>query len=261
MSSGAYEVRVRKDGSWSCQKQCGNEKEALSLGYKLRSDSAFDAIKVVKEEFDEDTGRFREKTIFSHFQQQGGSPMSPGAGRKPNSGKTAKGGPAGRSTAGKAAAPGLPQTARTSYSKSVFIIVSLAFLLVANVGFAILFADRLGLTGLDGGANSGNATAKDQAVRIYDLPAVTTNFMAADGEKIIHIRLGLKIENRERERAIDARLTDIVNGVLSELSRMKSDRPGGMIDIELLKKRLKMTVKSVSNEDIDEIMLKEILIF
>lgn len=247
----------------------------MALASRLREDSTFDAIKVVQEDFDENSGRFQEKTLFSHIQNQDSSATAPPAkaanGPNKKSGKMAKSKVArrptatadrltkGRSTAAQGAVP--PQATQSSGSKSVSVMVGLAFLLIANVGFAVLFADRLGLTGFDSDVNTLDTVASEKTDRFYDLPAVTTNFLAADGQKIIHIRLGLKIENDQREKAIDARLTAVVTGLLADLNRMELKEHSGMVNIEILKKRLKKTVENISDEAIDEIMLKEIVVF
>jgi len=65
-----FEVRVLSKGKWTVELRGMDREQALTEANGLAGNRRHDGVKVVEETYDEEEGLFREKTIFSYFDQE-----------------------------------------------------------------------------------------------------------------------------------------------------------------------------------------------
>lgn len=67
-----FEVQTLKDGRWMIEQRCRSEDEAVAEAKDLFDSRHFKSVKVVKEAFDQAAKLYRETTVFSLPDANGG---------------------------------------------------------------------------------------------------------------------------------------------------------------------------------------------
>tara|TARA_R110000787_G_scaffold31334_12_gene83267 strand:+ start:251 stop:1024 length:774 start_codon:yes stop_codon:yes gene_type:complete len=244
-----FEVRVLGKGKWTVESRGMDREQALTEANGLAGNRRHDGVKVVEETYDEEEGLFREKTIFSYFDQE--EKVRTGE-RIAEAMAAAR---ADRETGGRMPAYIADKKSTGSDFRGWMLILALVLGLGGNVGLALLIGDKLDI-------DMQSVTAEwqsDRKVAVYDLPEITANINSGDGERVLHIRVGLELGNGEKTGDVEKRLSDIVTRVSADLNRI--DTGEQQLDIQDLRDRLKKGVQAAGETEIEGILFKEVLVF
>lgn len=246
-----YEIRTCVKNRWTMVSRCSDKNEALSTGKVMAGDRSLDSVKVIEERYDEATGLFREKVIFSYFNQKW---------------KVACSAAAKAAAARRTPAPKVPPRRMGSFSgqKQPWLVV-LALILSLGGNFA--------LATLLGGGWSGNfqvakmekiepTGGKGNGLIIYDLPAVTMSYGAQGNTRSVKVRLGLALNKRSHIPDIENHLSKIIASVangLSAVSEMDLNKRQGL---NKLRRSLHAGVQTAAGQTpVEGVLFKEIIVF
>jgi len=244
-----FEVRILRKGKWITESRGMDRDRALTEANGLSGNRRNEAVKVIEETYDDENGLFREKTIFSYFDQE----EKVKAGERAAEAMAAA--RADREPIRKMTAYLPADNAAGSDFRGWMLILALILGLGGNVGLALLIGDKLDI-------DMQSVTAEwrsDRKVAVYELPEITANINSDDGERVLHIRVGLELGNGENTGDVEKRLSDIVTRVSADLNRI--DTGDQQLDIQDLRDRLKKGVQAAGETEIEGILFKEVLVF
>lgn len=247
---GTYEVRVLRKGQWVTESRGPDQGTAMTSANRFAADRTTEGVKVIEETYNEDAGDFREKTVFSYFNQND----KVLAGEKAFAAVRAR-----RKTDGKNSPGVSTDVLAKKKTRGWMMIVALVFGVAGNLIFAILLGDKFGIDIQSLTASLTPAPKTEQKALVYDLPEITANIRSGDEERVIHIRVGLQLKNRGQNAELERKLTDIVTRMASDLNEF--DTKDQKLDIQDLRKRLQKGVQSSGNTDIKGVLFKELHIF
>jgi flagellar basal body-associated protein FliL len=250
---GTYEVRVLRKGEWLTESRGPDEGAAMTSANKFAADRTNEGVKVVEESYDEDTGSFREKTVFSYFNQNDKVEAGERAAIMLAAARVK------RMAGGKNSAGASTDPLAKKKSRSYMMIAAVVFGIVGNLIFAILLGDKFGIDIQSLTASMKPAPKTEQKTLVYDLPEITANIRSGDEERVIHIRVGLQLKNRGQNAELERKLTDIVSRMASDLNQF--DTKDQKLDIQDLRKSLQKGVQSSGNTEIEGLLFKELHIF
>jgi flagellar basal body-associated protein FliL len=250
---GNFEVRVLRKGNWVTESRIADQGAATVAANGFAADRNIDGVKVVEETYDEDAGTFREKTVFSYFNQEdkvmagerAAEMLATSRARRKKGGKNLAGVGTGSS--------------EKKNSRNWMMILALVFGVAGNVIFALLLGDKFGLDLGSITAATAPEPESDQKSMLYELPVITANIRSGNEERVIHIRVGLQLKNSQQNAEVEKKLTDIVTRMASDLNRF--DSKDQKLDIQDLRKSLRKGVQSSGNTEIEGLLFKEVHIF
>lgn len=245
-----YEVRVLRKGRWTTESRGMDKGQAMTTANGCSANRSYDGVKVVEEVYDESQGLFREKTIYSYFNQED----KVRAGEKAAEAMAAA--RAEREGGRFKVPPAIAGSSRFGTDLRGWMMIFAVFLgLGANVGLAVLIGDKFNI--VSGPSETDWGTHRKTLV--YDLPEITANFQTDGSERVIHIRVGLELEDSAQNVEVDRKLSEIVTRVAADLNRM--DTGSEQLDIQELRERLQKGVQSAGETEIEGVLFKEVLIF
>jgi flagellar basal body-associated protein FliL len=252
---GNFEVRILRKGKWVTDSRGADQGAAMAAANKFAADRTNDGVKVVEETYDEDAGTFREKTVFSYFNQKDKVEAGEKAAKKLAAAR------AKSKSSGKNSAQFGTDPSESGKSRGWLMIAALILGLAGNVIFAFLLGDKFGinLPFLAAAAATATAPILDQKTLIYELPEITANIRSGNEERVIHIRVGLQLKNSGQNAELEKKLTDIVTRMASDLNQF--DSKDQKVDIQDLRKSLRKGVQSSGNTEIEGLIFKEVHIF
>ena len=246
---GNFEVRILNKGKWVTDSRGSDEGAAIASANKFAADRSNDGVKVVEETYDEDKGTFRERTVFSYFNQED----------KVLAGERAAEMLASARARQKMLATSSPLAgtgpSQKSKARRWLMIAALVLGIGGNVIFVLLLGDRFGIN-MD--AVSASLESETRAV-VYDLPEITANVRSGNQERVVHIKVGLHLRDRRQNAAVERKLSDIVSRMAADLNRF--DSQDKQIDLQELRKQLKKGVQAAGDTEIEGLILKEVLMF
>ncbi len=249
MAGSNYEVYVLRKEKWTVESQERDKGAAIAFANTLAADRRNDGVKVVEEIYDEETGVFREKTVFSYYNQEDKVLASS------KTGKNRTGSKSPNKSSRKRVANGKDGTSQKFEPRSVMLALALVFGLSGNLIFVVLWGEKLDLN-LDI-LTKRIAPAKETT--IYDLPEISANIRSGDEERVLHIKVGVKLKNKDQNLEIERNLTAIVNRMAGDIRRMETLDRG--LNMQELQKNLTNSVRSAGQTEIDGLLLKEVTIF
>ncbi len=249
-----YEIRTCVKNRWTMVSRGSDKDEALRTGKVMACDRSLDSVKVIEEIYDEATGLFREKVIFSYFNQRWKVACSA-------AGKAAR-----AASARQTPPPKAPPRRMWSFSgqKQPWLVV-LALILSLGGNFALA-------TLLGGNWNGSFQVAKMEKIEptggtgngliIYDLPAVTTSYGSQSTARNVKVRLGLALNKRSHIPDIENHLSKIIASVASDLSAVAEMDLNKRQGLNKLRRSLHAGVQSAAGRTpVEGVLFKEIIVF
>jgi len=247
--NGSYEILVLRKGRWVMESQERDKGAAVALANTIAADRRNDGVKVVEEIYDEESGIFREKTVFSYHSQEDKVRASSNS----QAGRTASKNP--KRSGRKHAAIDEIEKSKGHDPRSIMLILALALGLSGNLIFAILLGGKFDL-------NMDFLTARSVPAKettIYDLPEITANIRSGDSERVLNIKVGVKLKNSHQNAEIERQLTEIVNRMAGDIRRLETaDR---VLNANDLQQSLTRSMRAASDTEIEGLLLKEVKIF
>ncbi len=249
-----YEIRTCVENRWTVLSRGFDRDEALREGKVIACDRSLDSVKVIEECYDDETGMFREKVIFSYFNQ--GWKVACSA-----AGKARRAAAARRTPAPKA----LPRRMWSIPGEKQPWLFVLALILSLSSNFALA-------TLLSGNWNGNFQVAKMEKFEptganrnrliIYDLPAVTTSFGTQDNTRSVKVRLGLALNKRSHIPSIENHLSKIIASVARDLSAVAASDLNKREGLNKLRRSLHAGVQTAAGRTpVEGILFKEIIVF
>ena len=249
-----YEIRTCIKNRWTVVSRGHNKDDALREGKIIACDRSLDSVKVIEESYDEATGLFREKAIFSYFNQRWKLAC------------LAAGKPVKTASARRTPAPEAPARRKRSLSgdKQPWLVVAA---LILSLGSNFALASLVG-----GGWNGNFQVAKMEKFEpsvgnragliIYDLPAVTTNYGTGSNARNVKVRLGLALNKRSHIPSIENHLSKIIASVASDLSAVADMNFNKRQGLNKLRRSLHAGVQSAAGKTpVEGVLFKEIIVF
>lgn len=256
-----YEVRVCVEGRWITECRCFEKSDAIQKGKLIATDRSLDGVKVIEEVFDEETGLFKEHTLFSYINQEKRAAkaassksffFAPPINRKPGSGRVQ---PRSR--------------AKSHDGRAWMLLMALVFSLGANLGLGLFLSDgwkenlKFAVRFLKAdGEGAKPAVQKGDKLVIYDLPTVTMSYGTAEDSRTIRVKLGIELTDRRHIKNIEARLSEIIASVANDLSAVANVDLHQRKGLMGLRKSLHSGVQTAAGGiPVRGVLFKEILVF
>lgn len=262
-----YEVRICIKGRWTTEYRCFDQAEALKKGELVAADRSLDGVQVVAESYDEEKGVFKEKTLFSYFNQakkvaqyEAAAAIATASRNKP-----VKQRPVPRRRRPLCSWFGSDEC-RAWMMVTVLLLgagtnLGLGMLIGGNWAPDLWFASTgQNETGLNDVIDP--KYVKGDKLVIYNLPAVTMNFGPADDSRTVKVRLGLELTKKGHVRNIEDHLSKIIASVANRLGAVEERdlyRRQGLIN---LRKSLHDGVRTAAGGiPVENVLFREIIVF
>lgn len=263
-----YEVRICIKGRWSTEYRCFEKAEALKKGELVAVDRSLDGVQVIAESYDEENGVFKEKILFSYFNQE----------RKVAQEKAAVEAIAAASQNKLIKQTPVPRRRRplrswfgSCDSRAWMMVTALLLSLGVNLGLGMLISGDwtpnlwFASTGHNETGPNGEIDPKyvkgDKLV-IYDLPSVTMNIGAADNSRTVKIKLGLELTKKAHAKNIEQHLSKIIASVANHLGAVEERdlyRRQGLMN---LRNSLHDGVRTAAGGiPVENVLFREIIVF
>ena len=258
-----YEVRICIKDRWTTEYRCFEKAEALTKGELVATDRSLDGVQVVAESYDEENGVFKEKVLFSNFNQEQKVAQDKAAAAARNK-------PVKPRPVAKRRRPLWPRF-ESYQSRAWMMVTALLFSLGVNLGLGMLISGDWtpdlwfastghNETGLNDEIDP--KYVKGDKLVIYDLPAVTMNIGAGDDFRTVKIKLGLELTKKGHAKNIEEHLSKIIASVANHLSAMEERdlyRRQGLMN---LRNSLHDGVRTAAGGiPVENVLFREIIVF
>ncbi len=263
-----YEVRICIKDRWTTEYRCFEKAEALKKGELVAVDRSLDGVQVVAESYDEENGVFKEKILFSYFNQE--KKVAQEKASAAAIAAASQNNPVIQRPVRRRRRP-LRQWFGSYESRAWMMVTALLFSLGANLGLAMLISGDwapdlwFASTGQnETGLNDaiGPKYVKGDKLVIYDLPTVTMNIGTADNSRTVKVKLGLQLAKKGHAKNIEDHLSKIIASVANHLGAVEERdlyRRQGLMN---LRKSLHDGVRTAAGGiPVENVLFREIIVF